>query len=199
MLIKYVNGDVHSWDEHMDTALFACRVRKHATTGFSPFYLTYGVEPRIPGDPHRPFMSEFTEQDIELLSQDALNHLRKLREARYMAEDRLKRQAEIDKTRWDAILKNNQIQLFNIGDYVLLRHESKTGLEFHWMGPYEVVNRNLDFNTYQIQEINGKMYTSWVHTDRLHPVKYDGSSINKSWYIPRIARNESAVKLATPT
>ncbi|KAG1177838.1 hypothetical protein G6F36_010757 [Rhizopus arrhizus] len=199
MLIKYVNGDVHSWDEHMDTALFACRVRKHATTGFSPFYLTYGVEPRIPGDPYRPFMSEFTEQDIELLSQDALNHLRKLREARYMAEDRLKRQAEIDKTRWDAILKNNQIQLFNIGDYVLLRHESKTGLEFHWMGPYEVVNRNLDFNTYQIQEINGKMYTSWVHTDRLHPVKYDGSSINKSWYIPRIARNESAVKLATPT
>ncbi|KAG1136414.1 hypothetical protein G6F37_011734 [Rhizopus arrhizus] len=195
MLIKYVNGEVHSWDEYVDTALFACRIRKHATTGFSPFYLTYGVDPKIPGDSHRPFIYQFTEQDPELLTQDALTHLRNLREARYTAEDRLKRQAEIDKTRWDSILKNDRIQLFDIGDYVLLRHESKTGLGFQWMGPYKVVKRNLDFNTYQIQEVNGKMYNSWVHTDRLHPVKYDGSSINKSWYIPRIARNESAARL----
>lgn len=198
MLIKYVNGEVHSWDEHMDTALFACRIRKHATTGFSPFYLTYGVEPKIPGDSHRPFISTLTEQDSELLSQDVLTHLRKLREDRYIAEDRLRRQAELDKTKWDSMLKNNQIQTFNVGDYVLLRHESKTGLEFQWMGPYKVIKRNLDFNTYQIQEIEGKLYNSWVHTDRLHPVKYDGSSINKSWYIPRVARSDSIAKLSIP-
>ncbi|KAG1177351.1 hypothetical protein G6F36_010832 [Rhizopus arrhizus] len=34
MLTKYVNGDIHSWDDYMDAALFACRIRKHATTRF---------------------------------------------------------------------------------------------------------------------------------------------------------------------
>lgn len=43
MLTKYVKGEVHSWDEFIETALFSCRIRKHATTGFSPFYMTYGV------------------------------------------------------------------------------------------------------------------------------------------------------------
>ncbi|EIE84465.1 hypothetical protein RO3G_09175 [Rhizopus delemar RA 99-880] len=194
MLTKYVNGNVHSWDDYMDAALFACRIRKHATTGFSPFFLTYGVEPRIPGDHHRPFMNEFIEQDQEIMSQDVMVHLRKLREARYTAEDRLRKQAEIDKSRWDSLLKD-KIQIFEIGDYVLLRHESKKGLEFNWMGPYKVIKRNLDFNTYQIQEINGKTYQSWVHTDRLHPVKYVGTSIDKSWYIPRMARIDTDAKL----
>ncbi|KAG0808563.1 hypothetical protein G6F16_013716 [Rhizopus arrhizus] len=195
MLIKYVNGDVHSWDEYVDTTLFACRIRKHATTGFSPYFLTYGVDPRIPGDPHRPFIQEFIEQDPELISEETLIHLRKLRESRYIAEERLQKQAQLDKMRWDSMLKNNQIQTFNVGDYVLLRHESKKGLEYNWMGPYKVIKRNLDFNTYNIQEISGKVYGSWVHTDRLKLAKYNGSSIDKDWYIPRVARSNSETRL----
>jgi hypothetical protein len=42
MLTKYVKGLVHSWDKYVDSALFSCRIRKHATTGYSPFYLVYG-------------------------------------------------------------------------------------------------------------------------------------------------------------
>lgn len=61
------------------------------------------------------------------------------------------------------------------------------------MCPYQVKKRNLDFNTYQIQEVDGKVYASWVHTDRLHPVKYDGSKIDKTWYIPRVARAQDKV------
>jgi hypothetical protein len=153
--------------------------------------LTYGVDPHIPGDFHRPFMSEFVEQDAELISQDILTRMRALREKRFLAEERLRKQAQIDKARWDSLLKDSTAQTFNIGDYVLMRHESKKGLEFQWMGPNKVLKRNLDFNTYQIQEIAGKTYASWVHTDRLHPIKYDGSSIDKPWYIPRMARNTS--------
>jgi hypothetical protein len=188
MLTKYVKGDVHSWDEYVESALFSCRIRKHTTTGFSPFYLVYGVDPVLPGDVHRPFMDPLTEEDPELIAEDALTHLRYLRENRYLAEDRLRIQAQKDKEKWDAALKKNETQEFNIGDYVLLRHESKKGLEFNWMGPYQILKRNLDFNTYQIKEIDGKTYSSWVHTDRLHPVQYDGNPVDKSWYIPRVAR-----------
>lgn len=188
MLTKYVKGAIHSWDEYIDTALFACRVRKHATTKNSPFYLVYGQEPRLPGDTGKPFLEPFTESDPELIEKDTLARIRDLRENRFQAEENMRQQAVKDKAKWDSLLKKQTTQVFKTGDYVLLRHESKKGLEFNWMGPYEIIGVNLDFNTYRIKEIEGKIYASWVHTDRLHPVKYDGAKVNKSWYIPRRAR-----------
>ena len=188
MLTKYVNGQIHSWDEYIDSALFSCRIRKHATTGYSPFYLVYGQDPVLPGDSRRPFMDPLTEEDPELVAEDVLARMRDLREKRFEAKEKMIIQARQDKTRWDASLKNNKTQVFNVGDYVMLRHESKKGLEFNWMGPYVVLKTNLDYNIYQIQEIEGKTYNSWVHTDRLHTVQYDGAKPDKSWYIPRIAR-----------
>ncbi|KAG1529501.1 hypothetical protein G6F50_017954 [Rhizopus delemar] len=83
-------------------------------------------------------MSEFVEQDAELISQDILTRMRALREKRFLAEERLRKQAQIDKARWDSLLKDSTVQTFNIGDYVLMRHESKKGLEFQWMGPYKM-------------------------------------------------------------
>lgn len=188
MLTKYVKGQVHSWDEYIDSALFSCRIRKHATTGLSPFFMTYGIDPKLPGDSNRPFLEPFTEEDPELIADDTLSRIRLLREKRLQANEDMKQQALKDKARWDEKLKGGITQTFEIDDYVMLRHESKKGLEFNWMGPYQVKKRNLDFNTYQIQEVDGKMYASWVHTDRLHPAKSDGSKIDKAWYIPRIAR-----------
>ena len=56
------------------------------------------------------------------------------------------------------------------------------------MGPYRVLNRNLDFNTYLIEEVDGKTYGSWVHTDRLKAATIVSDSVDQSWYIPRTAR-----------
>ncbi|KAL7312425.1 hypothetical protein PS15m_012371 [Mucor circinelloides] len=188
MLTKYVKGLIHSWDEYVDSSLFSCRVRKHATTGYSPFYLVYGQEPVLPGDSRRPFMDPLTEEDPELIAEDVLARIRDLKEKRFEAKEQMILQARKDKERWDAALKSNKVQTFEVGDYVMLRHESKKGLEFNWMGPYMVLKSNLEYNIYQIQEIEGKVYNSWVHTDRLHPVQYDGAKPQQSWYIPRVAR-----------
>lgn len=159
--------------------------------------MTYGVDPRIHGDMQRPFMSEFIEQDNELISENALAHLHKLRESQYLAEERLRKQAAIDKAKWDSMLKMLTTKIFEIGEHVLLRHESKKGLEYDWMGPHKIIKRNIDFNTYQFQEADGKIYDSWVHFDRLHPVKYDGKYLNKPCYIPRVARVDSSNRLAS--
>jgi hypothetical protein len=188
MLKKYVNGDVHSWDEYIDTTTFACRIRKHTTTGHSPFFLVYGVHPRIPGDFHRPHMNEFTEYDANLITEDALQRIRHLREVRFLAEEKMRNQGIKDKEKWDQLIKGKDTQVFNVNDYVLLRHESKKGLEYNWMGPYQVINRNIDFNVYQIKELEGKIYNSWVHTDRLKPIALKNDNITSSWYIPRTAR-----------
>lgn len=188
MLTKYCNGDIHSWDEYVDSALFSCRIRKHATTGYSPFFLVYGQDPVLPGDSRRPFLDPLTEEDPELIAEDVLARIRDLREKRFEAKEKMIKQSQTDKQRWDSAIKNNLVQTFEVGEYVMLRHESKKGLEFNWMGPYVVLKTNLDYNIYQIQELEGKVYNSWVHTDRLHPVKYDGAKPSQSWYIPRVAR-----------
>lgn len=68
MLTKYVTGEVHNWDEYMEFALLFCRIRKHATTGLSPFFITYGVNPVLPGDLLKPFMNPLAEEDPELIA-----------------------------------------------------------------------------------------------------------------------------------
>ncbi len=45
-----VGGRTNRWDDVLPQALFAIRVRKHAVTGYSPFYLLYGITPRLPAD-----------------------------------------------------------------------------------------------------------------------------------------------------
>ena len=132
--------------------------------------------------------NKIPDKDPELIAEDVLARIRDLKEKRFEAKEQMILQARKDKERWDAAVKNNKVQTFDVGDYVMLRHESKKGLEFNWMGPYVVLKTNLDYNIYQIQEIEGKVYNSWVHTDRLHSVQYDGAKPQKSWYIPRVAR-----------
>jgi hypothetical protein len=133
MITKYVKGDTHSWDDFIETALFACRIRKHHTTNMSPFYMVYGVNPVLPGDILRPFLDPQTEEDPELIAEDALSHLRKLREQRYLAQDRMKIQSSKDKERWDKAMKGTPTQIFQKNDYVLLRHESNVTFEVIWV------------------------------------------------------------------
>lgn len=51
MLRKYTNGALHIWGHYLDAALFACGARTHSSTGYSPFFLTYGQDPILPGGP----------------------------------------------------------------------------------------------------------------------------------------------------
>ncbi|KAJ8651193.1 hypothetical protein O0I10_013365, partial [Lichtheimia ornata] len=167
MIRKYVNGDINRWDDYVQQAIFACQVRKHRTTGFSPYYLVYGQQPKLPGDELPPFIltpTKEAEPTRETLVQGRVPAVRALREARLLAEQRLKNNAKHDKERWDSIMKP---QVFNVGDYVLLRHENKFSLEYNWKGPYRILARNLDTHVYQIQDMQSNTYASWVHTDRL--------------------------------
>ncbi|KAG2190799.1 hypothetical protein INT47_010346 [Mucor saturninus] len=185
MLRKYVNGAIHRWDEYLESALFACRIRKHRTTGFSPFFLTYGREPRLPGDFLRPSLDSSLPEDPQVLADSSLPFLRQLRQARQDAEARVTNISQQDKDRWDSIMKPHQ---FAIGEYLLLRHENKFGLEYNWMGPYIVVDKNPDTNIYKITTVEGVPYKSWVHADRLKIAK--SNDFDKTWYHPTVSRSQ---------
>ncbi|SAL95618.1 hypothetical protein, partial, partial [Absidia glauca] len=166
MIIKYVRGKIHDWDQYVDAALWALRIRRHATTGYSPFYLVYGRDPVLPGDALRPYI--VGDHDEDMIARRTAEELEALGQARGAAEFRMKSQADKDKERWDTITK--QVS-FNVGDLVLLRIEQKAGLEYNWEGPYRVLKKNADTDIYWLETLGGVVRNDWVHVDRLKKAK----------------------------
>ena len=186
MIRKFAHGQIHRWDQFVNPAVFACRVRKHRTHGFSPYFLVYGVEPKLPGEILPPFI-HVTEQELDepIIIQGRVPEARRLRKARILAEQKLKANANLDKAKWDALLKP---QIFSVDDHVLMRHENKLGLEYNWKGPFKVLAANLEYHTYQLQDLNGHTYSSWVHTDRLRPIHMGTNQLVDPWYDPTAVR-----------
>jgi hypothetical protein len=185
MLRKYCNGAIHRWDDFIDTALLATRIRTHRTTGKSPFYLTYGREPVLPGDMHVPFIDPKFSKDPRVIADQTATELEKLNQVRAAVEIRMRATNSKDKERWDKLITP---QDFEIGDHVLVRHENKFGLEYNWFGPFVVTGKNEETHVYRLEHITGEPYPSWVHTDRLQRVHAD--SIDTPWYNPTVSRAE---------
>jgi hypothetical protein len=61
MLNKYVGTHRVCWDQFLHQALFACRVHISQRTQVSPFKLVYGIKTRVPQDPVRPFLFDFSD------------------------------------------------------------------------------------------------------------------------------------------
>ncbi|KAK4517547.1 uncharacterized protein ATC70_000887 [Mucor velutinosus] len=198
MLRKYVNGAIHRWDDFVNAALWASRIRVHSTTGFSPYYLVYGREPRLPGDVLRPYITKEMLLDIRTVADLTSRELELLGQHRAAAEFRLKAMSEADKKRWDAKIKPTH---FEMGDMVMLTHEGKFGLEPRYKGPYIVTKVFPDFGTYQLETIAGEPLQSLVHVDRLKAAK--GDKPREPWYDPttsrRAVREADSLRMASNT
>lgn len=184
MLRKYVNGAIHKWDKFVNAALWASRIRVHSTTGFSPFYLVYGREPKLPGDVLQPYATQDIgdAQNLADLTQPGIQLLAKHRTE---AEVRLRAVGERDKQTWDSKIK--QVQ-FESGDLVMLTHEGKFGLEPRFKGPYIVKQSFPEYGTYQLETVTGETIKSLVHVDRLKSAK--GTQPPTPWYDPTASRRE---------
>lgn len=182
MLRKYVNGAIHRWDDFLDASLWACRIRTHTATGFSPFYLTYGRDPRIPGDPLRPYIDVETAKDPRTIADFTSRELEALGQYRAAAEFRLEAMAEKDKSKWDAAIRPLD---FEPGDTVLMTNEGAYGLEPKWKGPYIVVASYPEYGTYKLETLQGRPLDSLVHVDRLKLAHTSNDTRPQStWYEP---------------
>lgn len=186
MLRKYVNGALHLWDDYLDAALFACRIRTNSTTGYSPFFMTYGRDPVLPGDALRPYISDDVLKDPRAMAELTAQELEKVNQIRATATKRMQVIGQKDKERWDKALN---IVDFDIGDYVKLTHEGRYGLEPRFKGPYVVMAKNNDFGTYKLETVHGQPLDSWIHADRLAKVNFD-TEPSTPWFDPRTTRAE---------
>ncbi|OAD79028.1 hypothetical protein PHYBLDRAFT_164114 [Phycomyces blakesleeanus NRRL 1555(-)] len=129
--------------------------------------------------------------DPSLVSDGAIPFLRNLQQARINADARVATNSQQDKERWDSIMKPHQ---FAISEHLLLQHENKFGLEYNWMGPYIVIDKNADKNIYKLTTMEGVPYTSWVHANRLKIAK--SNDFDHIWYHPTPARAQMRRDLA---
>ncbi|KAH9256184.1 hypothetical protein BASA81_005682 [Batrachochytrium salamandrivorans] len=161
------------------------RIRHHATTPYhprtngmvermhamhSPFFLLYGVDPRLPGDTAPPRETMMPLDQVEQMEERAKFTARSLEEigqVRSAAYARSKAQAEAMRIRnkWDP---DSDDYYFKIGDMVKLKNHTKNKFEFDWKGPYHIVDVGYP-GTYWIMEPSGRRFDSTVSELDLAP------------------------------
>ena len=66
-------SDISEWDEKIDTVLFAYRVSKNKSTGYSPYFMMYHRQPRLPIDveflPNQSLEDENVEEFLSTMLQ----------------------------------------------------------------------------------------------------------------------------------
>ena len=137
-LAMYVSQNDHrDWDNYLDLCLFAYRTGIQSSTLYSPFFLLYGREPRMPVDraliPPSPYV----------VDQDAYVHELKdlLSKAFVQTRQNLQKSQATQKAQYD---KSATSHTFEVGQLILLRNPvvppGKCAKFVHkWSGPYEII------------------------------------------------------------
>ncbi|KAH6589338.1 hypothetical protein BASA50_010084 [Batrachochytrium salamandrivorans] len=136
------NGKRDRWDEYLPQVLLALRTRTHAVTGYSPFFLLFGINPRLPYDETPPQSSMAPLDEIERMEETSefiARNLDEVGQARSAANVRTKAQAEAMRKR-NGFDQDTPDYFFKVGDMVKLKHHERLKLEFRWKGPYHVVD-----------------------------------------------------------
>jgi hypothetical protein len=177
---KYCStGNRNKWEEYLDQALLACRIRAHRATGYSPFYLVYGQSPRILGENLVPSIGELDETDM---TGPRLSQLEKLKEIRTTTKQNLQRQKDKIIEYSKKQMRQGKRQLLQRGSYVLIRNEAKQKFEPNWLGPL-VIDQVLPNGLFEIKSLQGQKYGTRIHRDRLKLAKV--LAVKKIWCNPK--------------
>ena len=190
MLTKMLLGkSTKLWDLYLDQALFAARIRTHATTKTSPFYLVYGKHPHLLGDSNVPLAEDANIANNETRIQSMYTTRQDATRATY---ERALRAKELR----DDLVKEHEL---SEGEWVLVRHENPQKFESKWFGPYQITEQKA-LGTYRLQDPNGKELQALVHGNRLvkaHLNTYE--ALRNLWASPAakdtLRRNNKRVEL----
>jgi transposase InsO family protein len=186
MLTKYLMGKpTRAWDLYLTQAVVAARIREHAVTKLSPFYLVYGVHPRLPGDDLSKDVLPFTERAEEL---------RNLSDARTKANELLLARAiRTNRIRDSLVTKTS----FKVDDWVLVRNEAAQKYEVKWFGPYKVLSA-YPLGTYALAEPNGRVLRTLINGSRLVEANVDDPKSLWSSQAAQSALRRKGLRLRKP-
>ena len=166
MISHFVRKDARNWDEYVPYAVMAYRAMPHCSTKYSPYYLVFGREMRLPiEDDWRPCKSKSDSPEV-----DYEKHVRtlaeRLREANKAAGQQSKLSHEVAKQYYD---RQTKLETFVKGDLVFVydpiykRGKAKKFSQ-KYKGPFEVEGR-ISPLIYRIKLTDGA--SAIVHINRL--------------------------------
>ena len=173
MLAKMVSENQRDWDDKLSAVAFAYRNSAQESTGFSPYYLMYGREARIPadivygppGDGHPAYTSN---------SEFVADQQTKLREAFTLVREHLGTAAERRKDRYDMRVRPKK---YPAGTWVYCliprrRQNRSHKWQSFYEGPYLVIQEIGEVNLLIQRSARSKPFV--VHVDKLKPCYEQG-------------------------
>ena len=168
MLKAIPESSKQNWKDYLAKLTFAYNSTKHTATGYSPFYLMFGRESRLPIDSIFPFEGE--EIKNRTYKDFVTKWEKSMKEAFEIANKKIKKAAEYNKNYYDGKIKQVEIKP---GDRVLVKNVAKGGtrkLKSFWEKRiYEVVSKDDLLPVYLVKPLEGKK-TKNLHRNLLMKV-----------------------------
>ena len=180
------SGDQSDWEGCLPKVCLAYNTSVQPTTGYTPFFLMFGRQARLPLDimygPPEPVF-------------DCNKYAAKMRTELQVAYDRVHKNMP-EQLRREKELYDKKIhgKPFEEDDLVWLhspvvKHGRSRKLHLPWSGPYRVVKKLSDA-VYRIQELRNKRRRVVVHFDRLKPYLATSPETPAGWSPPNNFREE---------
>jgi hypothetical protein len=165
MLARCVSPDrLNQWDKYVPDVLLGFRAHWNRRHGYSPFYLAYGRDAKLPHDRvYDVLIQPPTDHQIQQLQNERLEHIHNLDRIRTTVNERAAARLENEASQRDEEYAERGI---GIGDVVLRRHEGKTKLHPKWDGPFIVYNMT-SRNTFQLATRGGYILRRLYNGERL--------------------------------
>ena len=164
MLAKHLDDNHTEWDSHLPLLTLAYRSQVHRSLGYSPFYLMFGREPRLPVDAEIDAPRSAKSRTVSAYVDELCAGLRDVyREAIRMSDATNRRNKKL----YDQKLNEYS---FTVGDRVMLcRNVAARGKYYKFVRPWKaavVMSKIGDLN-YRVRLDGGQMLS--VHHNRLKP------------------------------
>ncbi len=168
MLKALTEKQKSKWKEHLPNLMFAYNSTIHKSTGYSPFYLVFGRESRLPIDCILPLAPHKTTR--KTYDKFVKEWKESMRDAYQIVGQNIEKAGKANKKRYDGKVKS---VLITIGDKVLVRNTEKGGtgkMRSYWEQKiYTVTKIHELVPVYTIRPIDGGIEKT-VHRNMLMKV-----------------------------
>ena len=173
MLKTLAANEKSDWKKHLPRLAFACNSTRNKTTGFSPHFLMFGRESKLPIDLvfQNVDQGEIQEQTHE---QFAIEWEKSMKEAFEIARENIGKSANYNKKHYDQKAKTVEIL---VGDLVLVKNVRKRGggkgkLRSYWEEAiFKVTEVYENISVYVLQNLKKKTDVRKLHRNKLMKVE----------------------------